>query len=222
MNTGRLIRLRNNILVNMDFQRRTIAHHKDVYVSYDIVKYKNLIRDRWNIWENRPIESASELCYSMRKIVNSDNARLHELGEILHEHPKAIIFYNFDYELEMLREFCNDCEVAEWNGHKHQPVPEGDAWVYLVQYNAGAEGWNCITTDTIIFYSQNYSYKVVAQASGRIDRLNTPYTDLYYYHLKSRSGIDLAISKALHDKKKFNEMRYVTERNYNVHERRAV
>ena len=141
-----------------------------------------------------------------------DESRLIALLEILDKHPKAIIFYNYDYELELLRGINNyihpDFEIAEWNGHKHQPIPDGDRWVYLVQYNAGAEGWNCIRTDTIIFYSQNYSYKVMVQASGRIDRMNTPFVDLYFYHLKSHSSIDLAISKALTEKKKFNETRF--------------
>lgn len=211
INTGRLIRLRNKILVTMDFNRETIAHHDDIFVKYDVVAYKNAGKTRWNPYKNEPIINAAELCYVWRKIVNTDQSRQLALLEILEKHPKAIIFYNFDYELEILKEVCNisGFELAEWNGHKHQPVPTSDAWVYLVQYTAGAEGWNCITTDTIIFYSQNYSYKVMTQAAGRIDRLNTPFTDLYYYHLKSRSGIDLAISKALREKKKFNEARYV-------------
>ena len=212
LGTRRLERLRDSILVNMDFKRPTIQHHEDIWVEYDRKKYRDICRTRWNPWENSPIENASEFCYSLRKLVNSDESRQTIIMEILDKHPKAIIFYNFDYELEILKDmakyFYHGIEVAEWNGHKHQDIPDGDMWIYLVQYTAGAEGWNCIKTDTIIFYSQNYSYKVMVQASGRIDRMNTPYTDLYLYHLKSRSGIDLAISKALKEKKKFNETRF--------------
>lgn len=210
LNTGRLIRLRNSILIDMDFHRDTIPHHEDVYVSYDISAYKDICRNRWNPWEDRPIENAAEFCYSLRRLVNSDEARQVALLQIIEEHPKAIIFYNFDYELDILKKlyYGEDFEIAEWNGHKHQEVPKGEKWVYLVQYTAGNEGWNCVRTDTIIFYSQNYSYKVMTQAAGRIDRLNTPYKDLYYYHIKSRSGIDLAISKALKNKKKFNERKF--------------
>ena len=210
LNTGRLIRLRNNILIDMDFHRDTIPHHEDVYVSYDISAYKDICRNRWNPWEDRPIENAAEFCYSLRKLVNTDEARQVALLQIIEKHPKAIIFYNFDYELDILKKlyYGEDFEIAEWNGHKHQEVPKGEKWVYLVQYTAGNEGWNCVRTDTIIFYSQNYSYKVMTQAAGRIDRLNTPYKDLYYYHIKSRSGIDLAISKALKNKKKFNERKF--------------
>lgn len=210
---ARLERLRDRILVDMDFDRKTIQHHEDVYVSYDIPKYKDTIRNRWNPYKNEPIEQASGLCYVLRRIVNEDISRQTALLDIVADHPRVIIFYNFDYELDILKNLVyindGDClDIAEWNGHKHQPIPESDKWVYLVQYTAGAEGWNCIKTDTIIFYSQNYSYKIVQQATGRIDRLNTPFTDLYYYHLKSRSGIDLAISKALKEKKKFNETRW--------------
>ena len=212
LNTGRLIRLRNRILIDMDFKRKTTSHHEDVFVKYNIGLYKDVGRTRWNIYKNEPIVNAAELCYIWRKIVNTDQSRQIALLEIIEKHPKAIIFYNFDYELDLLKTIFSNYEVGEWNGHKHQPVPEGSAWVYLVQYNAGAEGWNCITTDTIIFYSQNYSYKIMEQSAGRIDRLNTPYRDLYYYHLKSRSGIDLAISNALSNKKKFNEGRWVNKK----------
>lgn len=211
INTGRLIRLRDRILVDMDFKRETIAHHEDIIVQYDIPKYKEIMRNRWDPYNNEPITNASGLCYILRKIVNSDESRQIALMDILESRPKVIVFYNFDYELDILKglHYGKDVQIAEWNGHSHQPIPTSKSWVYLVQYTAGCEGWNCIKTDTIVFYSQNYSYKVMAQAAGRIDRLNTPYTDLYYYHLKSRSGIDLAISKALKDKKKFNETRWV-------------
>lgn len=211
INTGRLIRLRDRILVDMDFKRETVAHHEDIIVQYDISKYKETMRNRWDPYNNEPITNASGLCYILRKIVNSDESRQIALMDILESRPRVIVFYNFDYELDILKglHYGKDVQIAEWNGHAHQPIPTSKSWIYLVQYNAGCEGWNCIKTDTIVFYSQNYSYKIMAQAAGRIDRLNTPYTDLYYYHLKSRSGIDLAISKALKDKKKFNETRWV-------------
>ena len=210
INTGRLLRLRNSILIDMDFSRKTVAHHEDIYVRYDVTKYKDATRTRWDPYRDEPIQQASGLCYVLRRIVNESEYRQAALLELLEKIPRAIIFYNFDYELEMLLNLHlgEDVAVAQWNGHKHEPVPDTKKWIYLVQYTAGAEGWNCIKTDTIIFFSQNYSYKIMQQASGRIDRLNTPYTDLYYYHLKSRSGIDLAISKALSQKKQFNETKW--------------
>lgn len=211
LNTGRLIRLRNRILIDMDFDRKTVSHNEDVYCRYDTTLYKATIKNRWDPFDNKPIEQASSLCYILRRIVNSDESRQMAVLELFERHPRMIIFYNFDYELDILKGlyYGDEVEIGEWNGHKHQPIPDGKKWVYLVQYNAGAEGWNCIRTDTIVFYSQNYSYKMLEQARGRIDRLNTPYTDLYYYHLKTRSGIDLAISKALAEKRNFNERKFV-------------
>lgn len=256
VNTGRLIKLRNQILIDMDFSRKTIPHHEDVYVRYDISKYKDVIRTRsdpfsqgyllcadddpkallvgrdilsddvapifpeWHFepedgqyvaLASKPIQQASGLCYVLRKIVNSDESRQVALMELAEKHPRMIVFYNFDYELDILKGlyYGDNVKIAEWNGHQHQPIPDSRYWVYLVQYAAGCEGWNCIKTDTVVFYSQTYSYKTLAQAAGRIDRLNTPFQDLYYYHLKSRSGIDLAISRALSEKKQFNESRWV-------------
>lgn len=214
LNTGKLIKYRNQILVNMDFKRTTVSHHEDIFVNYDIKTYKEVTKNRWDPYRNAPIENASGLCYVWRKIVNTDESRQQSVLEIFEKHPRVIIFYNFDYELNILLSmyYGEGVEIAQWNGHAHEPIPKSKSWVYLVQYAAGCEGWNCVKTDTIIFYSQNYSYKVMRQASGRIDRLNTPYKDLYYYHLKSRSGIDTAISRALKQKKNFNENRYVNRK----------
>lgn len=209
--TGKLIRQRREILVDMKFERETVQHHYDIYVTYDNKLYKDVMKRRWDIWNDEPIVNASGLCYALRKIVNSHESRSTKLLELFETHQKMIVFYNFDYELEILKSlyFGEGVIIAEWNGHKHEPTPTGNRWVYLVQYTAGAEGWNCITTDTIVFYSLNYSYKIMHQSAGRIDRLNTPYKDLHYYYLKSRSGIDLAIERALNDKRKFNESSFI-------------
>ena len=213
LGVGRLIKLRNSILVDMDFKRETTPHHEDVYTTYNVAKYKDISRRRWNPYKDEPIAKVSELCYIWRRIVNEDESRQTALLELFEKHPKMIVFYNFDYEFNILKNlyYGDKVEIAEWNGHEHQPIPTSNSWIYLVQYRAGCEGWNCILTDTIVFYSQNYSYKVMAQAAGRIDRLNTPFKDLYYYHFKSRSNIDIAISKALAEKRKFNEAKYIND-----------
>lgn len=210
VNVRRLTRLRERILVDMEYEKRTVAHHRDIFVDYDKEKCKAARKNRWNPFKDEPMQNAAELCYVLRKIVNLDQSRLDRTEAICLLKERVIIFYNFDDELEALKKlhYVHGTKIAEWNGHKHQPIPETVRWVYLVQYNAGAEGWNCTKTDTIIFYSQNYSYKVMVQAAGRIDRLNTEYTDLFYYHLKSHSDIDLAIARALKSKKKFNERRF--------------
>lgn len=209
--TKRLARLRSDILVTMDYEKPAERHHLYLTVDYNKELYKRIWKDRWNPYEDRPVTNVSELCSLLRKVTNSDVSRLLQVESITSEYDRVIIFYNFDYELEMLRcgRYRKGTEVAEWNGHKHELIPDSSRWVYLVQYTAGAEGWNCIDTNVILFYSQNYSYKTLEQSCGRIDRLNTPYKDLYYYHLKSYSPIDLAISRSLRDKKTFNESIFV-------------
>lgn len=213
INEARLLRYKRDILVTMEFERSTVPHHEYIVCDYDSVLYSNIKRNRWNIYKDKPIENAGEYCLCLRRCVNSSVDRQLKTLELVEEHPKAIIFYSHDYELDILRNIFKNYTVAEWNGHKHEPVPMNNKWVYLVEYTAGCEGWNCLTCDTIIFYSQNYSYKVMIQAAGRIDRLNTPFKDLWYFHLKSNSDIDKNIALALKRKKKFNEKKYAPDFN---------
>jgi hypothetical protein len=207
-NVGRLVRQRNALLVHMPYLRHTTRISRDVGVDYDEVLYNKVLKERWNPYKERPIRSVAELFYLMRRVVNSDPSRLDAVREQLKKHPRLIIFYNFDYELEALRTLGEEITVAEWNGKKHEPIPETDRWVYLVQYVAGAEGWNCTTTDATLFYSLTYSYKNWHQAHGRIDRLNTPYSELNYYVLLSLSSIDKVVMKALKEKHNFNEAKF--------------
>lgn len=207
VNEHELVARRNDILVKMQSQKRTHVQHEDVSCQYDKELYKKIFRDRWNPFDNEPIEETGKLCYLLRRAVNSNVSRIDKLLEIQERHSKLVIFYNYDFELELMKEAftAHDIPYAEWNGKKHQTVPVGDVWCYLVQFNSGSEGWNCITTNAMVFFSQTYSYKMSIQAAGRIDRFNTPFTNLYYYHLKSVAPIDIAIARAIRDKRDFNE-----------------
>lgn len=196
----------DDILVTMEDQRDTVRHEINHHPDYDKEKYKQVFVLHWDPWNNEPIRESGAWCYLQRRVLNEDPSRLEIVELIFNDCGRAIIFYNFDYELEILREFCEIHKIpyAEWNGHRHQEIRKTKRWLYLVQYSAGAEGWNCITADTIIFYSQNYSYRTTEQAAGRIDRINTPFKNLYYHYLWSRGGIDLAIHAKLREKKTFN------------------
>ena len=209
-----LTRLRDSILVNIEYEKPTERHMDIRLVSYDRETYRALMRDRWNVYENKPIENISELCFLLRKTVNADPSRIAMVLEIAKERPRLIIFYGFNYELDILRnaDWPKGTVIAEWNGQKHEEIPNSERWVYLVQYRAGAEGWNCITTNALMFYSQDYSYKTTEQAMGRIDRRNTPFRDLYYYSFRTTAPIDVAIGRALKRKKNFNESMFFRSR----------
>lgn len=211
---GKLIKLREKILVPMPYPKLTVRHSvtKTVLHKEDLVK--SVAKNRWHIYQNRPIRDISELFQIMRRIINCDASRVRAIRELMKEHPKLVVFYNFDYELEILRQFADEVPIAEWNGHRHEEIPETDRWLYLVQYVAGSEGWNCVETNAIVFYSLTYSYKNWEQAHGRIDRLNTPYRDLYYYVLRSKSPVDTAIWTSLKAKKNFNVLQFPMDEIY--------
>lgn len=257
---GHLARLRDQILVEMPFLRKTVRHLTDVPVEYNKPLFDEVLKNRWNPYKEKPIVDAAELFWVLRRIINTDPSRAQAIKTLMQKYPKLIVFYNFNYELDILRTLGKEdpswqiqqpvdiksltsspnttkpqpvgavelnspektskiddmnttsstmsgsiFQIAEWNGHKHQPIPENDNWLYFVQYNAGAEGWNCTDTDAMVFYSLPYSYKLWHQAHGRIDRLNTPYSELFYYKLLSTCIVDRAIEKCLAAKKSFNE-----------------
>lgn len=204
-----LYKMKKSLLIDMDVPRHTKRIFEDIICEYDYDLYKQTQEEHWNPYDQCPIETPSQMCYLLRRICNEDRSRISLLNKLLEKHPKSIIFYSYDYELDVLRNgISKKFKIAEYNGHRHEPVPDGDNWVYLVNYGAGAEGWNCITTDTIIFFSQTYSWKTYEQACGRIDRVNTKFTDLHYYNLVSRSPIDGVIKRALKQKKLFNLFKY--------------
>lgn len=217
--TKKLERYRDDITIYMQYKSQAEAHINYILAEYDRAKYKKVMKDRWDIYNDVPIENISKLCYLLRRIANEDKSRAQLVKDIVKDKKKVIIFYNFDFELEILKQIANDISVpiAEWNGHTHEPTPKADEWMYAVQYAAGAEGWNCIETNTIIFYSLNYSYKTTVQAAGRIDRRNTPYHELYYFYIYSHSPIDLAIRRCLNEKKNFNETKFINPNSRKKH-----
>lgn len=228
-NVGKLVRQRNQLLVHMPYSRSTRRHIRIVPTDYDKGEFKRVDEDRWHIYESRPLKDVAELFRVLRRLVASDATRMRAAKTLMEDKNRIIVFYNFDYELTALRNLLQEMNVpnvetvsdptdwvyAEWNGKKHQEVPTTKRWIYLVQYVAGAEAWNCTTTNSMMFYSLTYSYKNFEQALGRIDRLDTPFTDLDYYVLKSKSWIDEVVWKSLRSKKNFNEQNFAKTQKVN-------
>jgi hypothetical protein len=209
VNVQRLVKQRNQILVHMPYPKETVRHPVNIWVEHDPVLMARVAAGRWNIFEDVPIRDISDLFHQMRRVTNSDPSRIKAVADLLAKHPRLIVFYNFDYELEILRSLGaslvdgSETAYAEWNGHRHEAIPQTESWLYAVQYIAGAESWNCTETNAVCFYSLTYSYKLWEQAHGRIDRLDTNFTDLYYYTLRSKAAIDWAIWRSLKSKKNF-------------------
>lgn len=206
-NEGKLLRNRRQILIPMKFNRKTKRIKQPIESKYDEKLYSKVLNDRWNIFEDKPIENVSELMQCLRKTVYTHEDRILNAKIIIDINDKIIVFYNYNYERDILYSIAYELgrECKEWSGHAHDEIPDTDEWLYLVQYTSGAEGWNCVSTNVIMFYSLNYSYRVMEQAEGRIDRLNTPYKELEYYYLQSKKGIDKDVAKAIEKKKIFNQ-----------------
>lgn len=211
LNEQKLEVLRNDILVEMPYQSHTQRQINWFDVEYDKELFYKMWKDRWNIYTDKPIKDAAELSRAVRRLVNSDASRLAGVRKMMKMHDRILIFYNFNYELDILRTLGDEIEVKEWNGHRKDPLPTGDKWLYLLQYVSGSEGWNCKVTDAMILYSLPHSYKNFKQAPGRIDRLDTPYEYLYYYIFVSNSITDRGIRRSLGSKKNFNERKFMQE-----------
>lgn len=210
--TAILEKHRRDILVPIENHKTTHRRKIRERTTYDKRLYKILLT-RFNPYSNEPIENPSEFTQTARKIVSSSENRQEAFRKLVMKINKVVVFYNYNYELGIILSILSDTgkDYAQWNGHIHEECPTSDNWVYVVQYTAGAEAWETTDTDSMIFYSPNYSYKIMEQAEGRIDRINTKYKELKYYYLVSDSPIDKAVLNSVKNKKKFNESAWAKE-----------
>ena len=208
---AKLQRLRRSILVEMPVERHTTRERETVYCDYDRDLYKWVVKNRMDPWTEEPLRDAGGVCRILRKVVSDNDWRSKQAKRILSSNERVIVFYNYNYELDRILAVAESLGLptAQWNGHRHDAIPAEPRWVYICQYTSAAEGWNCTSTDTVLFWSLNYSWRVTEQCEGRIDRLNTPYSRLNYYFLESKSSIDEAVRRSLSSKKVFNERAFV-------------
>lgn len=208
---AKLQRLRRSILVEMPVERHTTRERETVYCDYDRDLYKWVVKNRMDPWTEEPLRDAGGVCRILRKVVSDNDWRSEQAKRILSSNERVIVFYNYNYELDRILAVSESLGLptAQWNGHRHDAIPAEPRWVYICQYTSAAEGWNCTSTDTVLFWSLNYSWRVTEQCEGRIDRLNTPYSRLKYYFLESHSSIDEAVRRSLSSKKVFNERAFV-------------
>jgi hypothetical protein len=218
---NKLLYLRDHITVNMDFQRSIEKHEIELWCDYDRKAYDFIKKERKDPYERisrseetdgfiyKPIKNNSKFCFLLRRAAYDHESRIGDLRDVVDKHGKVIVFYNFRRELEIIRSAFENghITIAEYNGRRHDSIPTTNKWIYLVQYNL-SEGWNCITSDCVVFFSSNYSWRTLEQCKGRIDRMNTPFSDLYYYHIWSDAPIEKAIKAANKRKEIFNERQF--------------
>ena len=111
VNTRKLEYLKQKILVDMDYHSPASEIFIEVPVQYDRETYMNIVRRRWDPFKNEPILNSSEYCALLRKVINSDKSRLEAVIGLCERHDKIIIFYNFDYELELLHHLLEENNI---------------------------------------------------------------------------------------------------------------
>jgi hypothetical protein len=102
---GRLIRYRNQILVDMPYPKMTTRHESTIWVPHNEKLVEEVTKSRWHLYYDRPIRDIAELYSVRRRVINSDPGRVEALRKLLKDWPRQVVFYNFDYELELLRGF---------------------------------------------------------------------------------------------------------------------
>lgn len=201
-----LNRCRDRVLVTCEVPRETERVVHQLTCAYDKETVRKAMKTRWNPETEEPFLNATELCFYLRRVIDTDPTRLSYAAHVVRDHRKVIIFYTLRAELEQILklEEVTGVPVYQYNGGRHDDLPQGNSWVYAVQFQAGSEGWNCTSCNTVLYWSLPYSYKQAEQAAGRIDRLDTSYKTLNYYIMRSFAPLDLGIIRALRNKENFN------------------
>lgn len=144
---------------------------------------------------------------------NSDKiAALKDLIESTED--RLIIFYNFNGELEVLRDLCASVErpvsIICGNIKDLSSYEKSKDSVTLVQYQAGAMGLNLQKSNKIVYFTPPLSSEFFEQSKKRIHRIGQDRTCFYYYLICSGS-IEEKIYRTLAMRKDYTERLFENE-----------
>lgn len=149
----------------------------------------------------------TKLLYSRMLCGHFNKEKLSAFEDLLEStNDRLIVFYNFNSELERLKEICEkfDKPTSEVNGAKHDLTNYNDCdnSVTLVQYQAGSMGINLQLSNKIIYFTPPLSSELFEQSKKRIHRIGQNHP-CFYYQLKC--GIEEKIYGTLAMRKDYTD-----------------
>lgn len=135
----------------------------------------------------RMLASSSDKYAALEDLINSTSDRL-------------IVFYNFNQELEGLKQVCTKCgrpySVINGQTKDFKAYENFEDSVTLIQYQAGAMGLNLQLANKLAYFSPPISCDLWMQSKKRIHRLGQD-RPCFYYTLMMKGSIEVKIYDAL-------------------------
>lgn len=174
--------------------------------------YKKFCKNKVVELENKTLigdTTLTELLYCRQLCGAYNPEKLAALSDLLQSsNDRFIVFYNFNDELDAIRELCKQLKrpVSEINGHTKTTTAfeKYDNAVLLGQYQSASMGLNLQAANKIIYFTPPLSSELYEQSKKRTHRIGQE-KPCFYYRLICKNSVEVDIYETLEKRQNYTE-----------------